>query len=119
MLLEERSGHYRPPESELEQRFARLTDRLRPAGWLRQVDLGNGDSWIGRVDFLHPASTVVVELDGAVAHSSFMDTANDRERDRRLAAAGFRVLRFGWAEVVHDPVAVLAAVRAATATTSV
>jgi very-short-patch-repair endonuclease len=116
LLLEERGPHYRPPESELERRFDRLVVRSGLSGWIRQVDLGDTESWIGRVDFYHRRDRIVVELDGKVAHSSFMDTKSDRERDRRLTAAGFLVLRFGWAQVVHDGPTVIAAINATKAT---
>ena len=75
--------------------------------------LGDETLWIGRVDFLHRAAHLVVEVDGREAHSALMDLAADAERDRKLAAAGFRVLRFGWAEIVHDCAAAAATIGAA------
>jgi dephospho-CoA kinase len=54
----------------------------------------------------------VVEVDGRRWHP---DPAVDRERDNRLAELGWRVLRFTWADVVHRPEVVVAAVRAALA----
>jgi very-short-patch-repair endonuclease len=53
---------------------------------------------------------VVVETDGSRWHP---DPVRDQGLDNRLAAAGWRVLRFTWAQVVHDPAAVLALIRAA------
>ncbi|MEP6625165.1 MAG: DUF559 domain-containing protein, partial [Acidimicrobiia bacterium] len=108
MLLEERGPHYRPPESELEKRFDLMAVQLGLAGWERQVNLGDDLGWIGRVDFYRREDRLVLELDGREAHSSFMDTKADIERDRRFRAAGFRVLRFGWAQVVHDSANVVA-----------
>ncbi len=108
LLLEERGPHYRPTESELEKRFDLLASRLALSGWERQVDLGDQVGWIGRVDFYHRARRLVLELDGREAHSSFMDTKADALRDERLRAAGFGVVRFGWAEVVYDPGSVIA-----------
>jgi very-short-patch-repair endonuclease len=102
MLLRERGPHHRPPASELEKQFDLLAQRLAFAGWDRQVDVGDQQAWIGRVDFLHRRARVVLEVDGREAHSSFLDSLADAERDRRLAAAGFEVCRIGWAEVVHD-----------------
>jgi len=102
LLLEERGPHHRPPESVLEQRFDLLAARLGLAGWERQVDVGDHETWIGRVDFLHRRGRVILEVDGNATHSSFMDSLADAERDRRCAAAGFLVVRLGWSEVVHD-----------------
>ncbi len=116
LLLEERGPHYRPTESELEKQFDLLAARLGLAGWDRQIDLGDDLGWIGRVDFYHRRARLVLETDGREAHSSFMDTRADLERDRRMHAAGFHVLRFGWAEVVHDSTTLVAKVRAALAT---
>lgn len=66
--------------------------------------------YVVRTDFCFPAQRLVVEADGARWHP---DPARDRGLDNRLAAAGWRVLRFTWSQVVHDPAAVLALVRAA------
>ena len=80
-------------------------------GWSTQVVLRDADGrYIRRVDFCFDRHRLVVETDGARWHT---DSARDRAGDNRVAAAGWRVLRFSWAEVVHDPSAVLALVRAA------
>lgn len=63
-----------------------------------------------RADFCFAVQRLVIEVDGAAWHR---DAARDRARDNALAAAGWRVLRFTWAEVVHGPDAALALVRAA------
>lgn len=113
MLLAERGPLYVPPASELERRFDRILSATRFAGWRRQVNLGNNEEWIGRVDFVHADARLVVEVDGKAAHSSFLDRQADRARDRALTDAGFRVLRFGWGEVVGRPKTVLDTVRGA------
>lgn len=75
------------------------------AGFASQVVLHDGRGRrILRVDFCFAAARLVVETDGARWHS---DSARDHKAANRLAAAGWRVLRFSWAEVVHDPSAVL------------
>lgn len=63
-----------------------------------------------RSDFCFAAVRLVVETDGSRWHP---DPARDQGIDNRLAAAGWRVLRFTWRQVVHDPAAVLALIRAA------
>lgn len=65
-----------------------------------------------RVDFAYLEAGLVVEVDGARWHQ---DPARDQARDNLLAALGWRVLRFTWVEVVHQPEAVLATVQAALA----
>lgn len=63
-----------------------------------------------RSDFCFAGQRLLVESDRSRWHP---DPARDQGRDNRLAAAGWRVLRFSWAQVVHDPSTVLALVRAA------
>jgi very-short-patch-repair endonuclease len=65
-----------------------------------------------RVDFAWPHAGLVVEVDGARWHP---DPAVDRARDNALAQLGWRVLRYTWAEVLHDQARVLAEIRAALA----
>jgi very-short-patch-repair endonuclease len=110
-LLLERGGRYVPPESELEARFVQLVHRYRLGRPERQVDLGDADQWIGRVDFLWREERVVVEVDGAIHHDGFLDRRADEERDARLTAAGWTVLRFRWRDVVDTPAAVAHSIR--------
>jgi very-short-patch-repair endonuclease len=56
---------------------------------------------VGRVDFLIGAR-VVVEVDGREHHTSVAAFERDRRRDAKLAERGFRVLRFSYAQVMHD-----------------
>lgn len=63
-----------------------------------------------RVDFCYREAGLVVEVDGGKWHQN---PVRDRARDNLLAALGWRVLRFSWAEVVHKPDAVMASVAAA------
>lgn len=52
-----------------------------------------------RVDFCFAAAGLVVEADGARWHP---EPSRDRLRDNALAIQGWRVLRYSWADVVHD-----------------
>lgn len=63
-----------------------------------------------RVDFCFAEAGLLIEADGTRWHP---DPLRDRRLDNRLVAAGWRVLRFTWSEVVHDPTAVLDLVQAA------
>jgi very-short-patch-repair endonuclease len=65
-----------------------------------------------RTDFCFPAARLVIEVDGARWHH---DRQRDRSIDNALARLGWRVLRYGWAEVVHQHESVVADVRDALA----
>jgi very-short-patch-repair endonuclease len=110
-LLNERDDQYVAPESELESRLIEMARRFGLPEPERQVDLGDDESWIGRVDFVFRGARVVVEVDGAAFHDGLLDRRNDRERDERLTAAGWCVLRFRWDDVVNRPSAVAHAIR--------
>jgi hypothetical protein len=99
-ILDERPPEYVAPESELEIRFLEL---VRAAGLpdpVRQLDTGDADGWIGRVDFAYPARGLLIELDGRANHSTRLDREADARRDARLREAGWRrVERVVWADV--------------------
>lgn len=71
--------------------------------------------WIGRVDFAWPSARLVVETDGFAFHADRAQYRSDRRRGNALVLAGWRVLRFSWEDVVHQPEEVVAAVRDALA----
>lgn len=68
-----------------------------------------------RVDFAWPGRRLVVEADGRRWHDPADARDRDRRRDNTCATLGWRVLRFAWADVVHEPQAVVATVGAALA----
>jgi very-short-patch-repair endonuclease/predicted transcriptional regulator of viral defense system len=59
------------------------------------------------VDFVWRAEKLVVEVDGAAFHTSTRSFESDRRRDAMLAAAGFRVIRVTWRQLVDEPEAVI------------
>jgi very-short-patch-repair endonuclease len=61
---------------------------------------------------LRTSPALIVEVDGARWH---VDVDRDQARDNALAALGWRVLRFSWSQVVHEPEQVLDTLRAALA----
>ena len=67
------------------------------------------------VDAFWPDLGVVVELDGVQGHATPAQIARDRRRDLKLRAAGYIVLRYSYDQIVREPEAVLADVRAALA----
>jgi hypothetical protein len=111
ILAERPIGHV-VPESELEQRFIELTVAYDLPAPERQVDLGDLDHWIGRVDFLYRSGKLVVEVNGAAWHTGPTAEAHDRERTRALTRAGFRVREFTWQDVTERPAWVAREIRA-------
>jgi len=65
-----------------------------------------------RVDFLL-GDRLVIEVDGREFHGDHQGFEHDRTRDAKLSVLGYRVLRFSYAQVVHRPDEVVAAIRAA------
>jgi very-short-patch-repair endonuclease len=56
-----------------------------------------------RVDFVWRLQRLVAETDGGQAHMTAAAFENDRRRDVALMVAGWRVARFTWAMVIHEP----------------
>jgi very-short-patch-repair endonuclease len=55
------------------------------------------------VDCAWPERRLIVELDGHATHSTQHAFERDRERDRVLSAAGWRVVRITWRQLADDP----------------
>lgn len=66
-----------------------------------------------RVDFAHPTSRTVIELDGFATHSSTDDIEKDRKRQREIERLDWRVIRFGGREIHYDVRACVEEVRIA------
>ena len=60
------------------------------------------------VDFLWPLEKLVVEVDGHGFHGHGAAFERDRKRDQRLVAAGYRVIRVTWGQLVGEPLALIA-----------
>lgn len=91
-------------ESWLESRFLRL---VRDAGLpppRTQVTRMNGPGG-GRIrlDATYDEHHLVVEIDGHATHATRRQRQADAERDARLLAAGMRVVRFTYEDVVERP----------------
>jgi very-short-patch-repair endonuclease len=70
------------------------------------------------VDFLWTEAMLVVEVDGRATHGTRRAFQEDRDRDGRLAVAGYRVLRFTWWDVNRRPAVVAHRVRRLLTSTS-
>ncbi len=55
---------------------------------------------------------LIVETDGAETHMTRAAFERDRIRDAELTAAGYRVVRFTYDRIEHEPAAVAATLRA-------
>jgi very-short-patch-repair endonuclease len=106
---------YRPTDSKLEREFERILEQAGEAPFDRQVDVGDGDGWIGRVDFLDRTLRIVVEVQSATFHTSLSDRHRDAERIARLRAAGWIVVEVTEEEIRQRPSRVLERIRAARA----
>jgi Transcriptional regulator, AbiEi antitoxin/Protein of unknown function (DUF559) len=98
-----------PTRSELEVRFAVLlarTDLPKPA-LNALLDL---DGFKVEADCLWRERRVIVELDGGRSHRTRAAFESDRERDRRLQAEGWRVIRVTWRQL-DNPTALIADLR--------
>ena len=80
-----------------------ILDRAGDAPFERQVDVGDEDGWIGRVDFADRRLKVVVEIQSDRFHSSLSDRRRDAERLARLRAAGWLVVEITEEEIFHRP----------------
>jgi very-short-patch-repair endonuclease len=68
---------------------------------------------VGRVDFLWRDHRLVVEVDGRRWHDPNDARNTDRRRENSLTLGSWQLLRFSWAEIVHDPEYVVRCVLAA------
>jgi len=54
-------------------------------------------------DFLWRTQRLIVEVDGRDPHTTRRAFDSDRRRDQRLMLLGWRVARFTWRQVIHEP----------------
>ncbi len=108
--FEPRGLDYTPPASGLESRVMELLDE-HGIPMDRQVDSGDGDRWIGRVDFRHPTLPLVLEVQSEKFHSALCDREADAIRIAALEAAGFVVVEVTDDTVWARPAELIAAVR--------
>jgi very-short-patch-repair endonuclease len=92
--------------SRLEERFVALLARSELPAPQLNASLDIDGLWV-EADCLWPTQRVIVELDGNQAHGTRIAFESDRERDRRLQVAGWRVIRITWRQL-DNPGAVLA-----------
>jgi hypothetical protein len=84
--------------SKLEARFAALIGQLDLPRPELNILLECDGGWV-EADCLWRNQRLIVELDGARSHRTRSAFESDRERDRRLQAAGWRVVRVTWRQL--------------------
>jgi len=114
-LVDARGPDYTPPASNLEARFESILRKAGLPAMRRQVDTGDGDRWIGRVDFRDEVLPVVVEVQSERFHRGLSAEEDDRRRIHALREAGFEVVEVTDVEVFHHPARVIERVDAARA----
>ncbi|HEV3472383.1 MAG TPA: type IV toxin-antitoxin system AbiEi family antitoxin domain-containing protein [Actinomycetota bacterium] len=99
--------------SRFETRFNRL---LRKAGLPlpeRQVEIRDGDRFVGRVDFAYPQAKVLIEADGYLWHTGRQAWQRDAAKGNHLGLQGWLILRFTTEDLKERPHEVIERVRAA------
>jgi very-short-patch-repair endonuclease len=82
---------------------------LPPYEYQWPVDIDGHQHYI---DFAYPDVRLAIEVDGYAKRDSRQALEHDDARQNRLLRAGWRVLRFTWHNVVHEPAAVAAEILA-------
>ncbi|MCU1370112.1 MAG: hypothetical protein JWO77_1306 [Ilumatobacteraceae bacterium] len=117
-VLVSRSGG-RVTESWLEREFLSLVESNGVPVPVCQRRIRARGAFVARVDFLYEALGIVVEVTGAVGHSTREQRAADATRRNRLGTLGLLVLEFTYEQVVGAPGEVVAALWEAIATRGV
>ncbi len=97
--------------SELEDRFLSFLDAHDLDRPRVNVALALAGTHI-EADCVWSHQRLIVELDGYATHATRAAFERDRTRDRRLQAAGWRVVRITWRHLHDEPAAVAAELRA-------
>lgn len=97
--------------SAAERLAADLLRKGRISGWRANAEIYDDRGLIGVGDVVFEDVKLVVEVDGRAHHATPDRFQRDRERQNRLVAAGWTVLRFTWRDLVERPSYVLAAIR--------
>ncbi len=97
--------------SALEHEFLLLTIAHEIPGLIPQFQPPWYDGIQGIVDFANPYTRKIVEIDGRRWHSLTQDMERDRARERTARQEGWGLARYGYAEIRHRPLDVVADLR--------
>lgn len=93
--------------SDAENLLVTLLHEAGITGFLVNHPVRIGDR-VARIDIAFPQARLAIEVDGRAYHSGAERFQNDRTRQNRLVARGWRVLRFTWADLTERPERVVA-----------
>ena len=111
-IISEMTDDYVPPASELEALVIAVLEGAAITGFELQKVVGGTSAPAGRVDMVDMEHLIVIEADSERYHASWLNTIEDRRRDRILTAAGFHVSRVTWWELTTDHRPFVAEIRA-------
>jgi hypothetical protein len=112
-MLVARSGPWAPTQTDLEDMYSAIVIDFRLPEPSRQVPVAiPGEREPRKLDFAHPEILLDIECDSNSYHGDNAAFELDRERDNKLRAMGWTVLRFTWAKLRYEPAEVAAIVRA-------
>lgn len=80
----------------------------RVTGWRANFPVYDEEGLIGEIDLAFEDAQLAVEMDGRAWHSAGDRFQRDRERQNRLVAAGWKVLRYTWYDLTRRPEKVVA-----------
>jgi len=109
-LLEAR-GDVVPTESALETRLSRLLRRHHLPQPQRQVEVRDGQGFVGRVDFAYPELKIAIEVQSHRWHSSWGAQRSDMERLTRLQTQGWIVIQVTYDDLERRPESVVRRIR--------
>jgi very-short-patch-repair endonuclease/predicted transcriptional regulator of viral defense system len=89
--------------NDLEERFLQIARDagLAPDAVNRWIPFPEGGG--AEADFIYKRRRLIVEVDGRDPHTTRQAFEADRRRDQQLTLLGWRVIRFTWRQVMHDP----------------
>jgi very-short-patch-repair endonuclease len=94
-------------DAESERKLHRLLRSAGLTGWVPQLPFVAGGRRFA-IDVAFPELRLAIEIDGYAYHSSDDRFQRDRTKQNALIAAGWRVLRFTWADLDERPRYVIA-----------
>lgn len=92
--------------------FGLLKDSSVPLP-MKQVEIFDGPSFVGRVDFAYPSQRLIIEADSLQFHSGKFFFQEGIDRGNKLTGLGWRVIRVSWDDMILRPQKVISAIRKA------
>jgi very-short-patch-repair endonuclease len=102
-LAAARPPEYRPPESNNESRLNDLVEAAGLPRLRRQVNAGDDDRWIGRMDMADPSLPLIVEVHSELFHGSNLDQQRDAAKRDAMEDAGWIFVEVWESELWRSP----------------